>query len=298
MKKILVIHSWGIGDMIMATPMLKSLKLSGYSVDLAIFSSVNEIILKDNDFIDNIFLVNSKLDFIKFFKKYDYIVATAGTNPKKIKLLNLLIGAKEVFSSVQEKNIHRIDTNLKIVSKLITKEDREPYIYLTQNSNILEKYIAMDKKNIGFAVGSGSNQKFKRWNKYRELIEKIDGNKLIFIGPDEVELEDEFKDLDVTIVKEKLEETIKIVSKLDLLVGNDNGVMHMGYATKVNTLTVVGMTNEKETCGYRENNHHIFLDMPCRPCFDSATDRVGCKTFDCLRDLSVEKVYEQCQQYL
>ena len=156
----------------------------------------------------------------------------------------------------------------------------------------------MDKKNIGFAVGSGSNQKFKRWDKYRELINKIEGNKLLFIGPDEVELEEEFKDLEITIVKERLEDTIKIVSSLDFLIGNDNGVMHIGYATKVNTLTIVGMTNEKETCGYRENNHHVFLEMSCRPCFNSATDRVGCKTFDCLRDLSVEKVYAKCQQYL
>ena len=296
--KILVIHSWGIGDMLMATPMLKSLKLSGYSVDLAIFSPANEIVLQDNDFVDNIFLISSKLSFIQFFKKYDYLVATAGTNPKKIKLLNLLIGAKKVFSSVQVRDIHRIDMNLKIVSELIVKQDKEPYIYMSKNKNILEKYLSKDKRNIGFAVGSGSNQKFKRWDKYRELIEKTEGNKLLFIGPDELELEEEFRDLDVTIVKEKLEDTIKIVSGLDFLIGNDNGIMHIGYVTKVNSLTIVGMTNEKETCGYRENNHHIFLDMQCRPCFDSVTDRVGCKTFDCLRDLSVEKVYEQCQQYL
>ena len=298
MNKILVIHSWGIGDMLMATPMLRSLKLSGYSIDLAILSPANKIILKDNNFIDNIFLVESKFTFFKFFRKYDYLVATAGTNPKKIKLLNFLIGAKKVFSSLQEKDIHRIDMNLKIVSSLITTKEKEPYIYITKNRDILDKYIIKDKKNIGFAVGSGSNQKFKRWNKYRELIEKIDGNKLLFIGPDEIELEKEFESLDVTIVKEKLEDTIKIVANLDFLIGNDNGVMHIGYATKVNTLTIVGMTNEKETCGYRENNHNIFLDMKCRPCFDSDTDRVGCKTLDCLRDLSVEKVCNECQKYL
>jgi len=298
MKKVLVVHSWGMGDMILATPMLKSLKLSGYRVDLIVLSQINKQLLQNNDFIDNIFVLHSKWQFIRFFRSYDYLVSTAGTNPKKIHQLNLLIGAKKVFTAAQEKDLHRIDMNLKIVSELLTKQVKDPYIYINDNRSIIKKYLKDGMKNIGFAVGSGAKQKFKRWNGYKELIAKLKGNKLLFIGPDELELEAVYKDLDVTIVKENLEDTIKIISQLDLLVGNDNGLMHIGYATKINTVTIYGMTNEKETGGYRKNNKNVFLDMECRPCFDPATDKVGCQTYDCLKMLPEKQVEEVCQKFL
>jgi ADP-heptose:LPS heptosyltransferase len=210
----------------------------------------------------------------------------------------VFIRAKKVFGSIQERDLHRIDMNLKIVESLLKKRTKEPYIYIDKNKTILRKYLKQNKKNIGFAVGSGSKQKFKRWGKYKELIKNINGNKLLFIGPDEKELEAEYQDLDVTIVKESLEDTVNIIAHLDLLVGNDNGLMHVGYAAKINTVTIYGMTNEKETGGYRENNHAVFLEMPCRPCFDPSTDYVGCQTFDCLLNLQEQKVLSACQKYL
>lgn len=291
--KILVIHSWGLGDLIMATPMLKSLSKSGHSVDLALFSKANGIILKKNNFLENIFYISSKLDFLRFFRKYDALVATAGTNPKKIEFLAKILGIKKVFTSFQEKDIHRIDMNLKIVKSLLKEIDKEPYIYVPQID--VSKYLEKTT-NIGFAVGSGAKQKFKRWDKFKELIKKIEGNKLIFIGPDEKELEKEFKEF--KIVKEPLENVIALISNLDLMVGNDNGLMHIAYATNINTVTAFGMTNEKETGGYRENNKSVFLEMECRPCFNPATDEIGCNSIDCLKNLEVEKVWKACQEFL
>jgi heptosyltransferase-2 len=296
MMKILVIHSWGMGDLILATPMLKSLAKNGYEVDLAVFGGFAKVILKNNDFIKSIYELSSFFDFVKFFKKYDYLVSTAGTNPFKIKILGKFLGVKNVFAMKQERNVHRIDMNLKIVNPLLKIIEKEPYIYV----NGCKKYIDDKKKNIGFAVGSGVKQKFKRWDKekYKKLIEKMDGNKLVFLGKDESDLEKFFKNLDVTIVKENLEDVIGIISNLDLLIGNDNGLMHIGYATKINTVTIFGMTNEKETGGYRKNNESIFLDIKCRPCFDPSTDKLKCNTYECLKNLESERVWKVCQKYL
>ncbi len=296
MKRVLVFHSWGMGDMIMATPMLKSLSLSGYRLDLVTTSEINKKILKNNNFLENIYVIDKMWRILRFFGKYDYLVTTAGINPKKIRLLGKFLGVKRTFCANQRKDTHRINMNLKIVKPLLKKIDKEPYIYINNNQEVLKKYLK-PSKNIGFAVGSGAKQKFKRWPYFKELIQKINGNKLIFIGPDEAELEDEFKDLGI-IVKESIEDTINLISNLDLLVGNDNGLMHIGYATKINTVTIFGMTNEKETGGYRDNNENIFFDMECRPCFDPSNDYVGCSNFDCLKKLSVEKVLEKCQKYL
>ena len=295
--KVLVLHSWGMGDMIMATPMLKTLANNGYSVDLVVFSAINQTILKDNDFLDNIFILNAKWKLIKFFKKYDYLVATAGTNAKKVKLANYLIQAKEFFILPQQTDIHRIDVNLNTISSLVDKVYKKPYICLNKTQNI-DKYLSKDKKNIGFAIGSGAKQSFKRWDKYKELISKIDANKVLFIGPDELELENEFKGDDITIIKENILDTIYLISKLDLLIGNDNGLMHIGYATDINTVTIYGMTNEKETGGYSPKNISISLDMSCRPCFSSSTDTLACDDYQCLYQIQTTRVLTECQKYL
>ena len=299
MKRVLVLHSWGMGDLIVATPMIKSLALSGYLVDLVLFSKVSVDLVKNSDFINEIFLVKSKFELLKFYKKYDYLISTAGTNPKKIKLLNLFIKAKKVFAKSQERDIHRIDMNIEIASPILTKVDKKPYIFIEEDKTILKKYLKKDVKNIGFAVGGTKGQKFKRWGKFKELIDRFEkANKLIFIGEDELELEDEFKNSDAMIVKESIKDVIYLISKLDLLVGNDNGLMHIGYATGIDTVTIFGMTNHKESGGYNKNNKSVFLDIFCRPCFDPSTDRIGCKGLECLKELKVDEVLKVCKQSL
>ncbi len=297
--KILVIHSWGLGDLIMATPMLQSLHASGHTVDLILFNKANKTVLHENDFVRRIFLVSSKLDFLKFLWRYDALVSTAGTNPQKVQLLAKLLGIKKVFCKVQEEDVHRIEMNLQIVNEVLKKKITEPYIFIDSGKTaLIEKYIDKTKKNIGICIGSGSKQKFKRWHGYKALLKKFEGNVLVFIGPDEMELEEAFAKENAVIVKEPLENTIKLISQLDLVVGNDNGLMHIAYAAKRDTVTIYGMTNEKETGGYYPNNEAVFLEMACRPCFDPATDKVGCKTLDCLKNLSVESVWERCQKFL
>lgn len=297
--RILVVHSWGLGDLIMATPMLRSLASSGHIVDIALFSQVNQVLLKGNDFLNNIFVIQSKMDYLKLlFRRYDVLIATAGMDPQKVEKFNVIVRAKDICTAKQEKDLHRIEMNLKIAQKYIVTQIEEPYIYINDNEKILQKYLQKDKKNIAFAVGSGANQKFKRWWGFEELSKRLDGNILVFIGPDEKELKERYEKLNVKIVEESLEDTIKLIASMDLVIGNDNGVMHMAYATKCNSVTIYGMTNEKETGGYRKNSKSVFLDMECRPCFDPATDRVGCDTYDCLSNLSVERVWRVSQQFL
>jgi len=60
MKKILVIHTWGMGDIILATPMLKSLTLNGYQVDLVLSSKINLTIIKQAPFLNNVFYTWNK----------------------------------------------------------------------------------------------------------------------------------------------------------------------------------------------------------------------------------------------
>jgi ADP-heptose:LPS heptosyltransferase len=292
--KILVVHTWGMGDFILATPMLRSLKESGHHVDLALTTKSYDVLLEENDFLENIYYIKSKISFIRFFLRYDILVSTTGMSVKKVKLLNFLIQAKKLYALEREKDVHRIKMNLKVVESLLTHQIKEPYIFKKENDLLIKKYLLEGKKNIGFAVGSGFNQKFKRWDKYAQLIQRFDANIILFIGPDEQDLKDKYRDKNVTIIEEELAQTVTLIASLDLLIGNDNGLMHIGYALDIPTVTIYAMTNEKESGGYREKNKAVFLDMDCRPCFDPSTDKVGCSSFECIKDLKIDEVYKVC----
>jgi ADP-heptose:LPS heptosyltransferase len=301
MKKVLVFHSWGIGDLIMTTPMLNSLYESGYSVDLVLTSKVNKSVVKEAPFLENIFFINSLFDLFKFYKKYEYFIITAGTNPKKAKLLNLIIGAKRVYASFQKSAIHRIELNLDMVDELLSKKIYKSYVYLNNNEEILKKYLSKNKKNIGFAIGSGYKQKFKRWDieKFIKLMKMFDENKMIFIGPEEKELKNKLENQEnIKIVQENFEDSVKLISNLDFLVGNDNGLMHVGYSLGIRTFTIFGMSDEKESGGYDNNkNHNIYLDLDCRPCFHTKYKKIRCVDYKCLNNLSVDFVFNEIKKY-
>lgn len=297
MKKVLVLHTWGMGDMIMATPMLRSLFENGYQVDLIVTTIVNLKVIKNADFINRIFLIKNIFQYLKFAFKYDYLIVTTGTNLNKIKHLNLIIRAKNILTGTPKKNEHRIISNLNIINSIVTHKSDKTFISIEKDSKVLDKYITSSEKVYGFAIGSGSNQKFKRWpiDKWISLIECFDGIKLVFIGPDEMDLQEKLLGIEnIKIVRENLEDTIMLISSLDYLIGTDNGIMHIGYALEIKTFTLFGMTNPLEIGGYSKVlNRNISLNLNCAPCFYSENSLVSCDTLDCLNNLSVEYVYNK-----
>ncbi|BCD60567.1 MULTISPECIES: glycosyltransferase family 9 protein [unclassified Nitratiruptor] len=313
MKRVIIFHNGGIGDTIMATPMMQMLYDNGYTIDLLLHSSLNKTIITGLNIFENIYVIDKKSHLFFFalrnFKKYDYLIGTVGADVKKLQKLSLLIGAKKWFGKYNEKNRHRIDENIDVVRDLLQKNQikRDPYVYLQENEKIIEKYIEKYRKNIGFAIGSGKNQKFKRWDieNYKKLFEKYqDENILVFIGPDETDLKKQLKECkNITVVDESLINTIAIINHLDLLVGNDNGLMHIGYALKKKTLTLYGMTNRLEIGGYDERiNHSIDLELPCREsgCFDSKIWGIRCikASFECLDKITPKMVENKIEAIL
>jgi ADP-heptose:LPS heptosyltransferase len=293
--KILVMHPWGIGDLIMATPMMRSLSLSGHRVDLALSSSDQEAIVRKAPFLHKVYIAPKPWQWLRFFGRYDALVVTAGANPNKARKLQKILAIPRLFASSQIPDLHRIDVNLKMVAPLLSREERVPYIYSSwqKEQTVLQR--------IGYAPGSGSRQAFKRWGaeKFARLAERLGREAWIFLGPDEAELLPVFEGRGFRVVHGlSLEETIAAISRMELMVGNDNGLMHIAYGLGKKTVTIYGMTNEKETGGYGPKNRAVSLALPCRPCFDPATDRISCDTLDCLRDLTVEEVEWICRESL
>jgi len=302
--RILIFHNGGLGDTIMATPVMQMLYNNEYKLDLILHSRINREILKGLDIFENIYVIEKKIELLPFilknFRKYDYLVGTISANPQKVKKLGLLLGVKKVFAKFNEKYRHRIYDNIENVKPLLKDLSFfEPYICLKENKSIIDKYISKTKKNLGFAIGSGKNQKFKRWNieNYIKVFEYYKNeNILVFIGPDEEDLFDKIKNISyIKIVKENILDIIGVINNLDLLVGNDNGLMHIGYALNKKTLTIFGMTDKRIIGGYNDKlNFYLDLELKCRnsECFSLKKPGLRCikNSLECLEKITIENV--------
>ena len=291
----------------MATPMLQSLRASGHTVDLCLTSSAPKALIKEHETIEQIFVHTTRTSLLRFIlqhrNRYDAFVVTSGTNMRKAKLLALLLNARLYAKSINTK-LHRIDDNLENVSALMTTKVQKAEVALPSKQKFNDSYLHPTKPNIALAVGSGKNQTFKRWpfERFLELSKKLEdaGAQVLFlIGPDEPELLKKAEEAQCSIVKAPLEQIALLISKLDLLIGNDNGLMHLGYATAIETVTIFGMTDEHIIGGYdARRNHTIALELDCRPCFSSDVGKIQCQDTICLSHIEVDHLYNKTIQLL
>ena len=86
-----------------------------------------------------------------------------------------------------------------------------------------------------------------------------------------------------------------VLSRLDLLVTNDSGPMHLAAALGVPCLALFGPTDPARTRPSGENHRVLYTDRWCSPCF-----RRRCPLLHhrCLKDLEVERVAEETVRML
>ena len=94
--------------------------------------------------------------------------------------------------------------------------------------------------------------------------------------------------------KTSLAEAMGLISRLDLLVTNDSGLMHTGAALGVPLVAIFGSTNPVTTGPWSANSVIVRHELPCSPCL-----KRSCPTdFKCLLGIEVEEVLQACLQQL
>jgi len=218
-QKILIVHTWGIGDLIMLTPALKVLRenFPEAIIDIFIGEPVTAEVLEENQIINEILKFNwqennlfNKLKFIYKLRKrkYDLAIVSTGVAPYRGSLFTFLIGAKKrvgeyrknktPFYTYQVKadgNIHKIQSNLNLlrILGLKIKKIPEPFFELRKEDkefarNFIKKINGENKILFGFHPGAGEKQLFKTWNKDnfiklgRKILENYKNVYLILFG--------------------------------------------------------------------------------------------------------------------
>jgi heptosyltransferase-2 len=94
-------------------------------------------------------------------------------------------------------------------------------------------------------------------------------------------------------------ETAAALSISDILVTNDTGVMHMAGAVSIPVVSIFGCTTEElGFFPYNTKGTVIQKSIKCRPCTAKGLNKCPKKHFTCMKDISVEEVYNTVRRYI
>lgn len=286
MKRIAIIKLSAMGDIIHAMVALQYIKKQYPNLKIDWFvESAFAPILENNPDINEIIKLDLKsvkkdkkaiINQIKLIKKYEknsYDLVIDAQGLIKSAIVSFFLGKSRVGfgkNSTREKlasffytkkvdiayDKNAIERNVKVLSQAlnfdIAKDDilnKKPFLFYKNENEVIYEYLSKDKKNVLFVIGASWPSKMYSKEKFAKIINNLDENCLITWGN---EAEKDVADFIVNISKAKvlpkldLNSLKAIMSKVDLVIGNDTGPTHMAWALNIPSITLFG-----NTPGYR-----------------------------------------------
>jgi len=176
-----------------------------------------------------------------------------------------------------------------------------------------KKHIGLKDLVVGLIPGGGASwgkdSRFKRWEpeSYATIADKMIEQfsaRVILMGNQPERLTSQrllaamqHHLLDMT-GQTTLEQYLALLQCCHLVVTNDGGPLHMAVAAGARTVSIFGPVNENVYGPYPPDGHRVVKrDLACRPCYHQFR-RARCETLQCLKDLTVEQVFEQVNRQL
>ncbi|MDD3044116.1 MAG: lipopolysaccharide heptosyltransferase II [Candidatus Delongbacteria bacterium] len=323
-KKILVIQTAFLGDVILITPLLRSLKniYPGSHIDVLVIPQTSGVLENNPNIRKIISLDKRKNKICSFFKalrelkkeNYDMAVSPHSSITNAMLMLFAKIPRRIGFDRrlarlfltdkvPHENNILKISKNLQLLS-IFSDEKFNIQTELFPSSDmflkadgLLSELKLQNSKTI--AISPGSVWFTKRWPQkyYKTLINFLTSMnfKVVLIGSknertlcEEVKSEINCINLAGTL---SVLESAAVISKCDLAITNDSGVLHIANAVKTDVLSFFGPT--VKNIGYspfRENDIVIEIDLDCRPCGSHGGKKCPLGHHNCMRNITPDYV--------
>jgi ADP-heptose:LPS heptosyltransferase len=129
----------------------------------------------------------------------------------------------------------------------------------------------------------------KRWPWFRELAARFDD--VAVVGTRDDLGDAPFPDSCQWFVDRlSLRETAELLASAGLVVGNDSGLSHVAAAVGTPTLMLFGPTSETVLGPLPKHVKVLRAGLDCEPCWTSARLEACSRRVDCLRQLSVDRV--------
>ncbi len=208
---------------------------------------------------------------------------------------------------------HLLDDQLYILKSIgieFTEKETLPVLELNhedeeKNNLLLDSYDIRNMCIVG--IHPGASWETKRWKDYDKLAQRIGDNYkniyfFVFSSAGEEKIADEVLSsiishgLEGRIIKEALEDYIRIIANCSIMICNDSGSAHIAAAYGISTIVIFGPFDPSycKPVG-RGSVHVISHDLDCKPCMSK-----DCKTKknECLNGISVDEVLEVVMEEL
>lgn len=323
LKKILIIRLSSLGDILLTTPFIRSIKnqFPEIKIDFILRKEYSDA-LKLNPYLNKVFtysrIEKDNLQTFEEIKKSGYdLVIDLQNNLRSKKIISLIKSQSVSFS---KNGLHKF----LLVNFKINKLKDAPQIPIRYAKTILnfkldEKGIDLiidrksadissDKNNlIGFCPGA--RHFTKRWPKeyfieLGKLFSKKGYQVVLFGGRSDKEL---CKGLAAEIPTaidlsndDNLLQTFADMKLCRAIICNDSGLMHVASAANTNIIAIFGST-VKEFGFTPYNCRNLILEnnsLSCRPCSHIGKDHCPKKHFDCMRLIKPAFVFEKVISFI
>jgi lipopolysaccharide heptosyltransferase II len=322
-KKILCIKPRGIGDIVLSTIILDSLK-SYFGEDVKIDYLTEHFAkpsLENNPLIHKVISMDKTEFVFKAAKKvraekYD-LVLDLWSNPRSAQITFLsgvkyrtgfaYRGRKYAYNILATENRgahHSAEHNLEILKALdIPIVSKKVHYYTSPEDDVkalsfIKEHFPENTKIAGIVPAGGWESKRCEASKWVEICTELYNNfglhLLILWGPgDEKDadfIKEKLPDITVLAPKTELNEMAALIKACSLIIANDSGPMHISAALGKPTLGIFGPTNPKAHGPYSPVSDYVIKDdLFCIVC----NNLVCPYKHECMTQLPVEKVIEK-----
>lgn len=329
-ERILIIKLRAVGDVLLATPVVRNLRRHYPHAFLAFLTeSLSREVLEGNPDLDEILVFNGRdkswrqnIEFINRLRwmKFDLVIDLFG-NPRSA-LMTFLSGAKcrvgfdfrvrrfayDLVVRSRGGEVHEVEFNLDVLQALgMEVVDRELIFPLTDEARefaeiFLQGEMSWDRPLIGISPSGGWPA--KRWTDegFAELGDKLaegrGGQIMLLWGPGEEGRVNRIARMmnhqPIIAPRTNLKQLAAFMERCWLVVSNDSGPMHISVAVGTPTVGIFGPTDPKLQ-GPWGPGHAVVRneEIHCLGC-----NRLTCETHECMKGLGSEEVYRVTEMVL
>jgi heptosyltransferase-2 len=325
-KSILFLRHDRIGDMVLSTAALRALKRTYPEARITVLASErNHEILTHNPHVEEILIYQGILWFIKTMRsrrRYDLVIDPFLTYELKQAFMAYLARGKyrigfeeagrEIFFNVRgpvASTTKRMVEHLLDLVELLggRRKGCEPEVFLSDkelqwaSETLGSKEININMLTI--AIHPGAYYPSQRWSAERfgevarRILEQRETNIILLGSRDEEPLLRDVKKIAGDGVQVfsglKLRELMALLSKCDLLICNNSGPLHIASALKIPTVSMIGPTVTPLWLPSGRHDLVINKRLFCSPC-----NRAVCRDHECMKSITVDKVFEAVQSQI
>ena len=331
MKKILIIRMSSIGDIVLATSFLKSVKQKypDGEIHFLIKKEFSELV-KNHPSIDKLISFDKKLGLRelfrmgKFLRNNNYDIIFDIHSVFRTRILSLFL-RKNLFKQIRKPRLRRFllfygyqnffeksFSHIKMYHTLLNQDKTFPPTNLfieDEEKNETKKFLV--KNNIGdnyIAVVPGAAWSQKQWsidnynNLMTRLIESFNSKIVILGATNDIICDQIIKDDRIVNLKDKtsLRMAMGIVKYAKHTLGSDTGLLHISEAMGTPVTMILGPTSRETGARVTLSNSKVIenKDLWCRPCSQNGSRPCYRKEQYCMSKINSEKVFDNVSKAL